>query len=902
MRYQIQRKRGAKGGPGDPEQAASGPALRKPNHPKNQEPAEMNKACLVAGGLGLFKTGEINLGTAMEPRQQMMNAAAELMHPPTPEQYQDIADMPLEWPPPTPCEPRAPGSVNGQPDPSQGSVDTGMDNPLLQMSGLAQKMSWYTGCGRDGKIKAKRKGAKAMPGRGFKGGKSGPCCKGGKAGSKPARGITEVPFRKASSVGGGNVVTRLFKQAVVSPLPPKPIPNVPKPANINANLASPGMSSMPLGGFDVNKAFAQNTQTMNEMDNAKLPRMSAGPRPPPAPTPAAPKRWAGVSSSPGPGAPASRTAPAQNLGPRYPSSDVNAPRRPAGAMAAASGAPAATPSSDDIAVNSLNPQKNMVAQSVSPQAAASAINPLAAGPTVPPAGYTAGTPGAATPAPAGPPVAPPAGYTATPPPPSPSMRAGQPSQTMESTSGQYPALQASMRGGQPNQTVDPTEGLKPSPSMRAGQPSQTVEPTEGPALRPSMRGAQPSQTIESTTGQSPAPQPSMRAAQPQQATTPESAPAAPAAPEAQPNAAMATQTPIKPAGKPAGPQRAIGTRQEQLAAWEQSDPEGFHNAGWTPSVSGKGYIRNPSTGEQAENSRRADYDKERYGNHGSYGQTAWHGPEYEQWGGQKGGPQTSSGSGGWTGNSGSHYSDNELSTSQQVARSQAQQSQGGNMNDIPQNNPYAQGARQTQLGKDNLEAQNQHNINQNNNKLQGQKDDRQMAQDNAAYREQYAARQAAKPAAAQASGYHSPTPSTAESASAAAAYGSAAPAVKPSPAGDLAKAGGYWSEAASGINPLNIYGGTPIGSLAAAMTPTRSLAEQAEGDNGGIGTVLQNLLIPGVGPYRAMKRLGTSIRGPELQEMQGQDRKKKKTEKAELAKAGSAILKSAMALFNGSIQ
>jgi len=76
------------------------------------------------------------------------------------------------------------------------------------------------------------------------------------------------------------------------------------------------------------------------------------------------------------------------------------------------------------------------------------------------------------------------------------------------------------------------------------------------------------------------------------------------------------------------------------------------------------------------------------------------------------------------------------------------------------------------------------------------------------------------------------------------------------------KAAGYWSELAGGLNPLNIYGGSPIGAAAALATPTRNLQDQALADQ----DMWKNLLIPGVGPYNTMKRLGGAIRGPEITE------------------------------------
>ena len=59
---------------------------------------------------------------------------------------------------------------------------------------------------------------------------------------------------------------------------------------------------------------------------------------------------------------------------------------------------------------------------------------------------------------------------------------------------------------------------------------------------------------------------------------------------------------------------------------------------------------------------------------------------------------------------------------------------------------------------------------------------------------------------------------------------------------------------------LPAYGGVLGGGGAALATPTRNLKEQAEADQEGI---LMNM-IPGRGQYNSLKRLGHSIRGPEI--------------------------------------
>ena len=77
----------------------------------------------------------------------------------------------------------------------------------------------------------------------------------------------------------------------------------------------------------------------------------------------------------------------------------------------------------------------------------------------------------------------------------------------------------------------------------------------------------------------------------------------------------------------------------------------------------------------------------------------------------------------------------------------------------------------------------------------------------------------------------------------------------------LLKMGGWKSEMVQGVNPLNLVG-APIGALAAAATPTRSMREVAEADR----ETWKNVLMPGRGAYNAMKRVGTGLRGEEMQE------------------------------------
>jgi len=74
------------------------------------------------------------------------------------------------------------------------------------------------------------------------------------------------------------------------------------------------------------------------------------------------------------------------------------------------------------------------------------------------------------------------------------------------------------------------------------------------------------------------------------------------------------------------------------------------------------------------------------------------------------------------------------------------------------------------------------------------------------------------------------------------------------------KAAGWKSEAIlPNLNPLNVVG-SPIGTLLAALKPTRDTEDQAKADQ----EVWKNLLIPGRGAYNAWKRVGYGMRNPEL--------------------------------------
>jgi len=93
------------------------------------------------------------------------------------------------------------------------------------------------------------------------------------------------------------------------------------------------------------------------------------------------------------------------------------------------------------------------------------------------------------------------------------------------------------------------------------------------------------------------------------------------------------------------------------------------------------------------------------------------------------------------------------------------------------------------------------------------------------------------------------------------------------------KQAGNISEFLSALNPANMYGGSLGGGGAAYATDTRSLKDQAEFDsNDGVARTLANLLVPGVGPYNTFKRLGASIRSPEMLQ-RGKQRKAREAQK-----------------------
>lgn len=86
------------------------------------------------------------------------------------------------------------------------------------------------------------------------------------------------------------------------------------------------------------------------------------------------------------------------------------------------------------------------------------------------------------------------------------------------------------------------------------------------------------------------------------------------------------------------------------------------------------------------------------------------------------------------------------------------------------------------------------------------------------------------------------------------------------------KAANAITEGLSTFNPLNAYGGAVLGAGAALATPTQRLSHLAKRDeNSGVIQGLLDILVPGVGPYNAAKRLGTMIRSPEIKQLRSKN-------------------------------
>jgi len=78
------------------------------------------------------------------------------------------------------------------------------------------------------------------------------------------------------------------------------------------------------------------------------------------------------------------------------------------------------------------------------------------------------------------------------------------------------------------------------------------------------------------------------------------------------------------------------------------------------------------------------------------------------------------------------------------------------------------------------------------------------------------------------------------------------------------KTAGPISETLGFSSPANILGGA-----AALMTPTRSLEQQAKFDaTDNAGRAIANAVVPGYGAYNMYKRMGSSVRSPEMKAMQ----------------------------------
>ena len=105
---------------------------------------------------------------------------------------------------------------------------------------------------------------------------------------------------------------------------------------------------------------------------------------------------------------------------------------------------------------------------------------------------------------------------------------------------------------------------------------------------------------------------------------------------------------------------------------------------------------------------------------------------------------------------------------------------------------------------------------------------------------------------------------------------------KPEENEDGEKESGYKSELASHFMPTNFPFGILGGALAAPFTATQSYDDLAKREaKETIMSNLKTLLVPGVGPYQHWKRMGTSIRSPEVKGLQAdytQDRDKVKAD------------------------
>ena len=98
------------------------------------------------------------------------------------------------------------------------------------------------------------------------------------------------------------------------------------------------------------------------------------------------------------------------------------------------------------------------------------------------------------------------------------------------------------------------------------------------------------------------------------------------------------------------------------------------------------------------------------------------------------------------------------------------------------------------------------------------------------------------------------------------------------------KEAGWKSELAGYANPVN-WPGIPVAAVAAALTKTRTLREQAEADK----ETWKNILIPGRAGYNVSKRFGHAIRGPEIKAERALLKAEDEEEEAAAAHAVAAL-------------
>lgn len=95
---------------------------------------------------------------------------------------------------------------------------------------------------------------------------------------------------------------------------------------------------------------------------------------------------------------------------------------------------------------------------------------------------------------------------------------------------------------------------------------------------------------------------------------------------------------------------------------------------------------------------------------------------------------------------------------------------------------------------------------------------------------------------------------------------------------EQSKAAGWASEYLGMLNPINAAV-APFGALAAGLTRTRTMDEQADADE----EMLSNIFIPGRNVYNMFKRVGAATRSPEMLSLRNQARQKKRRKLEEVA-------------------